>query len=155
MAALGIALLLAGAVLLVAEVHITSGGLLGTAGTAAAVGGTVLAVQAAGGGLVLALVLALVVAIAAGGLVLVAARAVSRSSRGRVRSGREALVGCHGRARTDLTAGEGRVLVDGALWRARNAFPDDPVAADAEIVVVGVDGLTLTVRSAESWELNP
>lgn len=155
MTAIGIALLLAGVVLLVAEAHITSGGVLGALGTAAAVGGTVLAVQATGGGLALAVVLALVVGLIAGSFVLVAARAVSRSSRGRVRSGREALVGCPGRARTALGAGEGRVIVDGALWRARNAFPDEPVEPEDAVVVIGVDGLTLTVRRAESWELNP
>jgi membrane protein implicated in regulation of membrane protease activity len=51
----------------------------------------------------------------------------------------------------------GRVLVDGALWRARrwdlegepDLRPGDPV------VIERVSGLTLTVRPAEEWEVAP
>src|SRR5918997_4382026 len=135
----GIVLLLVGAGLLVAEAHVAAAGVLGALGTVAAAVGTVLAVQGAGGGLVLALVLAVIVAVVAGGALALAVRAVARSSRGRVRSGREALVGCPGRARTAITDGEGHVFVDGSLWRARNAFPDEPVEPDAQVVVVGID----------------
>ncbi len=127
----GLVLLLVGAGLLVGEAHIASAGLLAALGTVAAVAGTVLAVQGAGGGLVLAVVLAFVVAVLAGGLSALALGAVVRSSGGRVRSGREALIGCTGRARTAIGEGVGRVFVDGSLWRARNAFPDEPVQPDA------------------------
>jgi membrane-bound ClpP family serine protease len=154
MIALGIALLAAGVVLLVAEAH-APGGVLGALGTVAAVGGTVVAVSAADGGIVLALVLAAIVAAAAGGWLWIAARAVGRTSRIRVRSGTEALVGTCGEARSSLTSDPGRVFVDGALWRARAANPDEQIEPGEAVVVERVDGLTLTVRRAESWELTP
>ncbi len=154
MIALGIALLATGVVLLVAEAH-APGGVLGGLGAVAAVAGTVIAVSAADGGIVLALVLALIVAAAAGAWLWVAARAVGRSARGRVRSGREALVGACGEARSPLAELPGRVFVDGALWRARAANPDEQIEPGETVVVERVDGLTLTVRRAESWELTP
>ena len=154
MTGLGFALLLAGVILLVAEAHFGSAGVLGAFGTAAAVSGTVLAVDGAGGGLALALVLALTVGLVAGGFVVLAARAVSRSSRTRIRSGREAMLGLIGQARTAIEP-EGQVYVDGALWRARGCFEDEHIKAGDPVVVERVDGLTLTVRRADPWELNP
>jgi membrane-bound serine protease (ClpP class) len=155
MTGLGIGLLLAGVVLLVAEAHITSGGVLGALGVAAAVGGTVLAVEGAGGGLALGLVLALLVALVAGGALVLAARAISRSAPRLARRGRDAVIGAQGRAREALGADGGRVLVDGALWQARNADPDEPVGAGDPVVVERIDGLTLTVHRAQTWELHP
>jgi membrane protein implicated in regulation of membrane protease activity len=51
----------------------------------------------------------------------------------------------------------GRVFVDGALWRARawSAVADAELHAGDPIVVEHVDGLTLTVRRAEEWEVAP
>ena len=52
-------------------------------------------------------------------------------------------------------AGEGgQVFVDGALWRARRNWPDDPeeISAGDAVVVERVSGLTLGVRRAEQWE---
>jgi membrane-bound serine protease (ClpP class) len=154
MIALGIALLAAGIALLVAEAH-APGGVLGGLGAIAAVAGTVIAVSAANGGILLALVLALIVAAAAGAWLYVAARAVGRTAPRRPRSGREALVGACGEARSSLAADPGRVFVDGALWRARAANPDEHIEPGEQVVVERVDGLTLTVRRAESWELTP
>jgi membrane protein implicated in regulation of membrane protease activity len=49
------------------------------------------------------------------------------------------------------------VFVDGALWRARRSWgePDDavPLHDGDRVVVERVDGLTLSVRAAEEWEL--
>jgi membrane-bound ClpP family serine protease len=155
MTGLGIGLLLAGVVLLVAEAHIAAGGALGALGVAAAVGGTVLAVEGAGGGIALGLVLALIVAVVAGGALVLAARAVGRSVPRLARGGRDAVIGARGLAQEPIGAAEGRVLVQGALWSAHTADPDEPVAAGDPIVVERIDGLTLTVRRAEPWELHP
>jgi membrane-bound ClpP family serine protease len=154
MTGLGICLLLGGVVLLVAEAHTPAGGLLGALGLAVTVAGVVLAVQGAGGGVVLAVVLALVVTVIVAAALLAAARAVGRSRPRRIRSGREALIGSQGRAREPLEADGGHVFVEGALWRARNADPDEPVAVGDPIIVERIDGLTLTVRRAEPWELD-
>jgi len=155
MTGLGIGLLLAGVVLLVAEAHIAAGGALGALGVLAAVVGTVLAIDGAGGGVVLGVVVALLVGLILGGALLAAARAIGRTRPRRVRSGRETLIGATGHARQPLDANGGHVLVQGALWRARNADPEEPVGAGDPIVVERVDGLTLTVHRAEPWELDP
>ena len=152
MVGLGIALLLAGVVLVVAEAHVTSGGALGALGTAAVVGGAILAIDGAGGGLLLAVALALVLGALLGGVLLAAGLKVARTRPGRPRSGREALIGRAGRARSPI-APEGQVLVEGALWRARRCFDDEALEAGDPIVVERVDGLTLTVRKAEPWEV--
>ncbi len=51
---------------------------------------------------------------------------------------------------------QGQVLVAGELWRARRrwAEEDDPAPSEGEAVVVDdVNGLTLSVRRAEAWEV--
>lgn len=148
MAGLGIALLLAGVVLVVAEAHVTAGGVLGALGTASAIAGAILAVDAAGGGLVLGIAIGLLVAIVLGGFLVVATLKVARTRIGRPRSGREALIGRHGMAR-----GSDRVFVEGALWQARPCFDNEHIEPGDEVVVERVEGLTLTVRKAEPWEL--
>jgi membrane-bound serine protease (ClpP class) len=48
----------------------------------------------------------------------------------------------------------GQVFVDGALWRARPSWDDaDGLREGDQIVVERVQGLTLSVRRAEEWEL--
>jgi membrane-bound serine protease (ClpP class) len=155
MTVLGIGLLIAGVVLLVAEAHVVSGGALGALGVVALIAGTLLAVDGAGGGLALGLVLALIVAVVLGGALLLALRAIGRTTPRHVRTGREALIGAAGRAREPLDADGGHVLVDGAIWQARNVNPEEPVDAGDSIVVERIDGLTLSVRRAEIWELQP
>jgi membrane-bound serine protease (ClpP class) len=79
-----------------------------------------------------------------------------RTRRTPVRGGATGVIGRRGEVRTPPEP-VGRVLVDGALWRAR-AWPledEPPLHAGDPIVVEGVDGLTLTVRRADEWELMP
>jgi membrane protein implicated in regulation of membrane protease activity len=49
------------------------------------------------------------------------------------------------------------VFVDGALWRARawGLEGDPPLQSGLPVVVENVNGLTLTVRPAEEWEVAP
>ncbi len=52
----------------------------------------------------------------------------------------------------------GQVSLDGALWRARWEQPDHggrELREGDRVVVEWVSGLTLCVRAAEEWELNP
>jgi membrane-bound serine protease (ClpP class) len=153
MVILGIALLLAGAGLLVAEAHLPTYGLLGLAGLVSLVAGGAVAVDASGGGLALVLVVTLVLAATAGVALVAAARGARAVMRRGARTGVEALVGHVGVVRT-LPAPVGQVFVDGALWRARMSWEDPEVLREGDAVVVEqVQGLTLSVRRAEEWEL--
>ncbi len=77
----------------------------------------------------------------------------------RVRTGAEGIIGHVGTVRT-WTEASGSVTVDGALWRARRSLgPDDDDEEPRElhtgdpVVVEHLNGLTLSVRPAEEWEL--
>lgn len=151
MTALILASLVAGASLLVAEAHLASYGLLGIAGVVALATGGVLAVEAAGGSLLVALALVLPVALVLAGLVAIAGRKALAVSRRRPSNG---LVGRVGVVRHPVEP-VGDVLVAGELWRARCSWDDgEPPPREGEHVVVErVHGLTLSVRRAEEWEL--
>ena len=156
MTALIIALLVAGASLLIAEAHVVSYGVLGVAGVAALVAGGVLAVDAAGGSVALALALAVPVAVGLIALVIVAGRKSLAVGRRRPSGGATGLIGRVGVVRRPL-APIGDVVVEGELWRARRSWADDEHAlCEGEYVVVEqLDGLTLSVRRAEEWEVLP
>ena len=156
MNALIVALLVTGALLLVAEAHVASYGVLGVAGVLALLAGGVLAVEAAGGSVVLALALALPVAVALVALMVVAGRKALVLRRRRPKGGATGLIGRVGVVRR-APAPLGDVLVEGELWRARTSWADgEPALREGEHVVVEqVHGLTLGVRRAEEWEVMP
>jgi membrane-bound ClpP family serine protease len=148
---IGIVLLLLGAALAAAEAHVPSHGALGGAAAAAFAGGIALVVAGAGLGTAVALAVGLAAGVVAAFYVWIVVRKAFAVSRRRVRSGREALVGRVGEARA-----AGQVFLDGALWRARVWSEEDAALQRGDpIVVERVDGLTLTVRRAEEWEVAP
>ena len=155
MTALAVALMVTGALLLVAEAHLASYGLLGVAGALALLGGGVLAVGEAGGSVLLAIALAVPVAVGLVALMVVASHKSLALRRRRPRSGAEALIGRVGVVR-HTPAPVGDVLVEGELWRARTSWLDEPALREGELVVIEqVHGLTLGVRRAEEWEVMP
>jgi len=148
-------LLVIGAVLLVAEAHLPSFGALGVAGVAALVSGAAIAVDAAGGGLALILTVALAIGAGASTLLFYAVRASLPLGRARAQTGAEALVGHIGVVRQAPTP-LGQIFVDGALWRARPCWEEEEtpeLRVGDHVVVERVNGLTLSVRRAEEWEL--
>jgi membrane-bound ClpP family serine protease len=152
MVEVGLALVLVGAALLVAETHV-SGGVLGVFGGMALAGGAALAIAGTGAGVAL-VVAAMIAAIGVTGAWLaVAARKSLAARRRQVASGREALSGRTGVVRS-WTGDGGQVFVDGALWRARRSLVEEDVELDTgdAVVVERVSGLTLAVRRAEEWE---
>jgi membrane protein implicated in regulation of membrane protease activity len=156
MTALGISLLIIGAIVVVAEAHVQSLGLLGGPGVVALGIGTVLAVSGLGGGLILALATAVVLTAAvAGGLALSLGKGMAARSR-RVRTGAEGMIGHVGVVQSWMEP-TGKVLVDGALWHARRSLCDDDedvvIHQGDRVVVERLSGLTLSVRPAEDWEL--
>jgi membrane-bound serine protease (ClpP class) len=152
MVELGVALVLVGAALLVAEAHVPSGA-LGAAGGLTLAAGAALAIAGAGGGVAIVIAaIAAAMAVSAGWL-MIATRKGLATRRLRAASGREALSGRTGVVRSWAGDG-GQVFVDGALWRARRSWADDKQEIDVgdAVVVERVSGLTLAVRRAEEWE---
>ncbi|HUY59008.1 MAG TPA: NfeD family protein [Solirubrobacteraceae bacterium] len=156
MTALGIALLCSALLLLLAEAHVSTGGLIAATGSVAAVGGIAVLLIAAGAGAVVVLIAAACVAALAFSALMLLRRRILRPLRARPRTGREALVGHIGVVRS-IDEAAAQVYIDGSLWRAE----PDQIRQDTElhdgdhVVVEHVNGLTLHVRRAEAWELNP
>jgi membrane-bound ClpP family serine protease len=156
MTALGVTLLIVGAIVIVAEAHVPSLGMLGGPGVVAVGFGAVMAVSGLGGGLALALITALVLVTSGIGVLALSLHKGMAVRRRRVRAGPEGLIGHLGIVRS-WTEPTGNVLVDGALWRARRSITDDEdeieLHAGDQIVVERLSGLTVAVRRAEDWEL--
>jgi membrane-bound ClpP family serine protease len=154
MVEVGVALLLVGVALMVAEAHVP-GGILGTVGGVALATGAALAIAGAGAGAAVVVAAVLASLATAAVWLLVATRKSLLARRLKAASGREALSGRTGIVRSWNGEG-GQVFVDGALWRARRSWPDDPeeISAGDAVVVERVSGLTLGVRRAEKWEVD-
>ena len=156
MSTLGVILVIVGAALMVAEAHVPSHGALGAGAAAALTAGVVLTLSGAGapGGAVVAAGVA--VALAGLALAWLLLRTSLAAHRLAVRSGSRTLVGRVATVRS-LPAPVGQVQLDGVLWRARLWNLEEegaPVAEGSAVVVESVDGLTLTVRPAEEWEVH-
>ncbi len=141
----GAGLILLALVFFVAEIKVTSYGLLAAGGIIALVLGSLLlfrdvdpALQLSRG---LIAATAGMAALVVGFLAVLAARA----QRAPVHAGHAGLVGEVGRALGEL-APAGRVFVHGEIW---NADAEAPVHADQTVRVIGVEGLRLRVRPEE------
>jgi membrane-bound ClpP family serine protease len=158
MTALGVSLLVVGAIMVMAEAHVPTLGALGGPGVVVLALGAVLAVLGLGGGIVLGIVSGVLLAGAGAGVVGVTVHKGMAVRRRRVRAGPEHMLGHLGTVRS-WDGRTGRVVVDGCLWTARQSWsseehdPADALRAGDEIVVEGLDGLTVSVRKAEEWEL--
>ena len=154
MTALGFALLLVGAVLIVAEAH-APGGVLGVLGGLGLVAGGLVVIGALGGGAWVAVPVAVGIAAATGAWTVLATRKAAGARRTRIQAGAEALCGRLGVVQ-NWQEPAGRVYVDGALWRAEHDWAgreENELHAGDRVVVMRVNGLTLSVRRAEDWEL--
>ena len=133
MTGLSVVLMIAGALLLVAEAHVASYGVLGVAGVLSLVGGVVLAVGASGGSVAVAIAFALPVALVAVALIVIAGRKALALRRRRPQRESTGLIGRVGVVRR-APAPVGAVLVEGELWRARDSWMDgNPPSARASM----------------------
>ena len=146
---LGLLLVVLGAALMAAEAHVPSYGALGTGAIVAFATGVALLVSAAGSAALVAVFTGLAVAAVGAVFLLVLLRKALATRRLRASN---SLVGRIGVARAPDA-----VFVDGALWRARLWSLEEgaPLARGDPVVVEHVNGLTLTVRPAEEWEVTP
>lgn len=159
MTSLGLALLVIGAVVAVAEAHYPTHGIAGGAGVLIMAIGAALALTGLGAAVLVGLLAGGALAAVGAGGVLLSLKHGGAAVRGRrVRTGAEGIIGHIGTVRT-WTDASGSVTVDGALWRARRSLghSDDEEVVELHtgdpIVVEQLNGLTLCVRPAEEWEL--
>ena len=142
-----------GVILLALEAHVPTAGLVGSLGVASLVAGAALAAIGAGGSVGLAVGVAGGIAVGAGAGVFALSRQLTRA-RALPPGGANTLLGHIGEVRR-WHGDHGRVFCDGALWHARDGATSEPIAEGDAVVIDHVHGLTLRVRKAEEWELQP
>ena len=158
MTPLGLALLVIGAVVAIAEAHYPTQGIAGGIGVLLMAIGAVLAITGLGGAVAVALLAGGALAAVGASAVVFSAKRAGAVRHRRVRTGAEGIIGHRGTVRTWADSA-GRVTVDGALWHARRSLGADEEANLRElhsgdvVVVEQLNGLTLCVRPAEEWEL--
>lgn len=142
----GLALLLLGAAMLVAEAFLPTFGVLGVGGLVAFLMGSLFLFDRDATGIAVSRSL---IGTAGGGVALVMlllAALVFRSQRARVHGGAEGMIGETAVVRRALEPA-GTVVVRGEHW---NAVSDAPAPSGASVEVVAVDGLTLRVRPSRT-----
>jgi membrane-bound serine protease (ClpP class) len=140
----GAALVLLGIGLMVAEAHIGSFGVIGVAGIVAFVIGAIMMFPSGAPGFTLSLSVVAAATIMTAALFLLVLTMLLRSRRHPVVTGREGLLGAEGET-VAWDGDEGRVRVNGEIWRAR---AQRPLEAGARIKVIDREGLVLVVEPA-------
>jgi membrane-bound serine protease (ClpP class) len=143
---------LVGVALLIAELLLSTGGILAALGAAGLIAGGVIALTAdadasaadwAGPALITLGVLSAISFYFIGRKVLEAHREQP------VRAGHEELIGAPAEVRTSLDP-EGQVWIEGALWRARLTGDGAALRPGDRVTVESIEGLTLVVRPETS-----
>ncbi len=140
----GILLLLLGGVFFIAEIKVTSYGLLSVAGVVSLVLGYVLLFKSADPAVRVSwsVIGALVLTVVA--VMSVILTLAIRTFRSPVKTGREGLLQETGVARTDL-APTGKIFIHGEIWNARSEIE---IPAGTPIRIVAVEGMTVRVEPA-------
>jgi membrane-bound serine protease (ClpP class) len=143
---------LVGVGLLIAELLLSTGGILAALGAAGLIAGGVLALTAdadssasdwAGPALITLGVLSAV------SFYFITRKVLEAHRDQPVRAGHEELIGAPAEVRTSLDP-EGQVWIEGALWRARLAGDGGPLRPGDRVTVEAIEGLTLVVRPEPS-----
>jgi membrane-bound serine protease (ClpP class) len=153
--AAGIALLVLGLVLIIAEVQLPTHGILGVAGVIALVFAGLLLFDTGSEAFEVSTPVVITTGALLGGALAFAATKAVEARKEPVRAGTEEMVGTVGDVRVPLDP-VGQIYVAGALWRAKLA--EDASADEAErareraarVRVEAVEGLTLRVRPLEN-----
>ena len=141
----GLALILIGLGLLVAEAVTPTYGVLGVGGVVAFVAGSIMLMDTEVPGYQLPLPIIGGFAIAGATIAFLVVGSAIRARRQAVATGPESMVGGSGRALQDFT-GQGQVRAFGEVWQAQS---DQPLAKGAKVRVKAVKGLVLTVEQEE------
>lgn len=148
----GLGLLLLGVALMVAEVFVSSFGVLGVGGAIAFLVGALLLVDTDVPAFQVSRPLVVLLGATSAAFFLVVVRMAVKARRRAAVSGREGLVGSRGRALEDWAGAKGSVRVQGERWRA---ISDAALAPGDEVIIVDVEDLTLTVRPTEARKEPP
>jgi membrane-bound serine protease (ClpP class) len=140
--AAGIALLILAALLFIAEIKVTSYGLLTIGGIIALVLGSSMLFDSPDPAIRVSVSVIASVAVFTALLVGVLLTLVVRTHRTQVATGAEGMIAKQAVARTEL-APRGKVFVHGELW---DAVSEVPASAGQRVEVVAVEGMTLRVR---------
>jgi len=137
----GLALIILGIGLIVAEAFAPSFGALGLGGIAAFIFGSIMMFDSGVPGFEISIAFVVVFAAVMGSIVLLTVTYLLRLHRRGAVSGVASIVGGTGTAMHDFT-GEGKVWLEGESW---HAISSAPVAKDQPVVVRAMEGLTLHV----------
>ncbi len=138
----GLALIILGMILLIAEAFLPSFGILGFGGVIAFVIGSVMLIDTEVPGFGVSPYFMGAVALLAGGAVLLITTKMYRLRREPVRTGSEEMVGSRGKV-IEWSDDHGEVRVLGEVWQARAQGPLEPGRA---VRVTAMDGMTLVVE---------
>ena len=141
----GLALIIVGVGLMVAEAYAPSFGALGIGGIAAFVFGAIIMFDSDVPGFGISIAFVLGIAIVFGALLIWLVGYLIRLRRRGAVSGTGSIIGGIARALDDFSD-EGRVWLEGEAWHARTAVP---IHKDDEVVVRRMDGLVLVVEPVE------
>jgi len=141
----GVVLIVVAITLFILEAKVQGFGILGLGGVVAAVIGSLILIDLPNPELRLPLRLVLAVVLPFALILIVMLRLAFRARMTVVTTGQAGMVGLRGTAETEI-APEGRVFVRGELWRARSPIK---IAVGENILVTGINGLTLEVDLAE------
>jgi len=144
----GLALILVGIALMIAEAFAPSFGALGVGGIVAFVFGAIMMFDSGVPGFGISLTFVISLALIAAILVIWLVGLVLKLRRRGAVSGRGSIVGGTGIAMQDFV-GKGKVWLEGEAWTARC---DVPVSKDQEVLVTAMDGLVLEVRPVSATE---
>ena len=140
----GLALIIVGIVLIVAEALVPSFGALGIGGIAAFIFGAIMMFDSDIPGFGISVTFVVGLAVVAGLFLLWLVSYLVRLRRRGAVSGRGSIIGGSATAMQSFT-GEGKVWLEGEAWAAVSKVP---VEKDQEVVVRSMDGLTLEVEPA-------
>ena len=145
----GLGLLLLGIALMIAEAFSPSFGVLGLGGVAAFILGSIFLMDSDLPGFQIALPLIFGIAIFSVALIVLTVGLLVKIRRRRVTTGLETYPGKTALVSDDFIDGEGRVQMNGALWKAKTEKEHD-VKQGEHVIIVDVKGLTLTVKPKDT-----
>lgn len=142
----GLALIILGIILFIAEANTPTFGLLTLGGLVSMVLGSLLLFESPEQIMRVSITLIISFALATAGITIVLVRAVIVSHKRKVVSGKEGLIGGVGRARTKISPEKsGKVFIHGEIW---DAVSNETIKKGGKIQVVKVDGMTLEVKKS-------